>query len=138
MIFDPSTPKGAAAVRRLESEPLAWLTTVFPDGRVASSLVWFLWRDGELIVYSRDNAKVRNIATHPHVAFNLNSDERGGSVLTVRATARIDRSYPASDTIPEYIEKYRKLIARNGWTPKSFAADYSVPIRITPTSYRAW
>jgi hypothetical protein len=29
------------------------------------------------------------------------------------------------------VEKYAPLIERNGWTQESFAADYSVPIRIT-------
>ncbi len=123
---------------RLESEPLAWLTTAYPDGRLASSLIWFLWRNGELVIYSRDNAKVRNIQANPNVAFNLNSDDRGGSVLTIEGTARIDRSYPASDQIPAYTTKYDARIGRLGTTPQGFAADYSVPIRITPNSYRAW
>lgn len=138
MIFDPSTQQGAKARARLQSESLAWLTTVHPDGRLASSLIWFLWRDGELIVYSQDNAKVRNIDANPNVAFNLNSDDQGGSVLTIAATARIDRDYPASDQIPAYTEKYEARIERLGTTPDGFAADYMVPIRITPVSYRAW
>lgn len=138
MIFDPATPQGSAARRRLETDPLAWLTTAFPDGRLAASLVWFLWRDGEFVVYSRDNAKIRNIEANPNVAFNLNSDGDGGSVLTVIGTARVARDYPASNEVPAYQEKYVDLIARLGTDPDGFAADYSVPIRITPESYRAW
>jgi PPOX class probable F420-dependent enzyme len=138
MIFDKSTPRGWAAVQRLDSEPLAWLTTTNPDGRLSSSLIWFLWRDGELVVYSRDNVKVRNIEANPNVAFNLNSDDHGGSVLTIEGTARVDRTYPASDQVTAYTEKYEARIERLGTTPEGFAADYSVPIRITPTSYRAW
>ena len=79
MIFDAAGASGARAASRLQEEGLAWMTTAFPDGRLASSLVWFLWTEGELIVYSRDNAKVRNIEANPHVGFNLNSDDRGGS-----------------------------------------------------------
>jgi len=138
MLFDTSTPLGSGAVRRLETEPLAWLTTAHPDGRLSSSLIWFLWRDGELVVYSRDNAKIRNIEANPNVAFNLNSDDHGGSVLTIQGTARVDRAYPASDQIPAYTKKYDVHIERLGTTPAGFAADYSVPIRITPISYRAW
>jgi len=138
MIFDPGTSSGAEALGRLESEALAWLTTTYPDGRVASSLIWFLWRESELIVYSRDNAKIRNIEANPNVGFNLNSDASGGSVLTIQGLARIDRGYPASDAIPDYTAKYAQRIRRLGTTPEGFAADYSVPIRITPTSYRAW
>jgi len=138
MIFDPRNAQGARALARLNDEELAWLTTSFPDGRLAPSLVWFLWIDEELIVYSRDNAKVRNIEANSNVGFNLNSDDRGGGVLTITGLARVDRSYPASDQVAEYSAKYAARIARNSWTPASFAADYSVPIRITPTSFRAW
>ena len=138
MIFDISTSQGRDAIERLESEPLAWLTTAHPDGRLSSSLIWFLWRDDELVIYSRDNAKIRNIEANPNVAFNLNSDDQGGSVLTIEGMAQIDRAYPASDQIPAYTEKYDARIEQLGTTPEGFAADYSVPIRITPTSYRAW
>ena len=138
MIFDMSTSQGTSAAQRLESEPLAWLTTAHPDGRLSSSLIWFLWRDEELVIYSRDNAKVRNIEANSNVAFNLNSDDHGGSVLTIEGTARIDRDYPASDQIPAYTDKYDDRIKRLGTTPEGFAADYLVPIRITPSSYRAW
>ena len=138
MIFDMSTPQGTSAVRRLGSEPLAWLTTAHPDGRLSSSLIWFLWRHDELVIYSRDNAKVRNIEANSNVAFNLNSDDHGGSVLTIEGTARIDRDYPASDQVLAYTDKYDARIERLGTTPEGFAADYSVPIRVTPTSYRAW
>ena len=138
MIFDTSTPQGSRAVQRLGSEPLAWLTTANPDGRLSSSLIWFLWRHGELVAYSRDNAKVRNIEANPNVAFNLNSDDHGGSVLTIEGTARVDRTYPAADQVAAYTEKYEALIERLGTTPEEFAADYSVPIRIIPTAYRAW
>lgn len=138
MIFDTSTPHGSSAAKRLDSEPLAWLTTAHPDGRLSSSLIWFLWRDDELVVYSRDNAKVRNIEANTNVAFNLNSDDHGGSVLTIEGTARIDRAYPASDQVPAYTEKYDARIEQLGTTPEGFAADYAVPIRITPNSYRSW
>ena len=138
MIFDAADPRGARALARLNDESLAWLTTAFPDGRLAPSLVWFLWIDEELLVYSRDNAKVRNVEANPNVGFNLNSDDLGGSVLTITGLARVDRAHPASDQIAEYTTKYAARIARNGWTPQGFATDYSVPIRITPTSFRAW
>lgn len=91
MIFDPTTTQGASALWRLRREALGWLKKAFPDGRMGSSLVRFLRKNDELIVYSRDNTKVRNIAGNPNVAFNLNSDDHGGSVLTLRAMASVDR-----------------------------------------------
>lgn len=138
MLFDPASPQGAAARHRLETETLGWLTTAYPDGRLAASLIWFLWIDEELLIYSRDNTKVRNIEANPNVAFNLNSDDRGGSVLTLAGRARIDRDYPPSSAIDAYQAKYTGLIARLGTTPDGFAADYSVAVRIEPISYRSF
>ena len=138
MRFDTTNPRAAEAIARLERDTVGWLTTRYPDGRLAASLVWFLLRDGELIVYSRDNQKVANIEADPNVAFNLNSDERGGSVVTIEATARVDRSLPPSDQDSAYQAKYAAGIARLGTTPAGFAADYSVPVRITPQRLRAW
>jgi hypothetical protein len=52
--------------------------------------------------------------------------------------ARIDLEAPASKEMPAYAAKYLTKIAGNGWTPDSFAADYPIPIRITPTRARSW
>jgi hypothetical protein len=40
--------------------------------------------------------------------------------------------------VPEYVAKYRDLIADMGSAPEPFAAEYAVPIRITPTKLRQW
>ena len=32
---------------------------------------------------------------------------------------------PPAHAVPDYVEKYAAFIARNSWTPESFAADYS-------------
>ena len=40
--------------------------------------------------------------------------------------------------VPEYLEKYGAFISRNSWTPESFAADYSVPLRIEATPLRGF
>ena len=45
---------------------------------------------------------------------------------------------PAADGVSAYVEKYAAFIERNGWTPASFAADYSVALRIEPTRLRGW
>jgi hypothetical protein len=45
---------------------------------------------------------------------------------------------PPAHAVPEYVEKYHAFIARNSWTPESFAADYSVPLRLRATALRGW
>jgi PPOX class probable F420-dependent enzyme len=98
--------------------------------------VWFLADGDSFLVYSRpDTAKLRNIAANPRVALHLNDDGRGGDVVIVAGRAHRSDDPPA-DRVPAYVEKYAALIAGNGWTPASFAADYSVPLRIVPTAVR--
>jgi PPOX class probable F420-dependent enzyme len=105
-------------------------------GAPAPVPVWFLLDDDSFLVYSRpDTPKLRNIAANPRVALHLNDDGRGSDVITVSGRARPSDDPPAH-LIPAYVEKYAGLIAGNGWTPESFAADYSVPVRITATAVR--
>jgi PPOX class probable F420-dependent enzyme len=98
--------------------------------------VWFLADGDSFLVYSRpDTPKLRNIAANPRVALHLNDNGRGGDVVIVAGRAHRSDDPPAH-LVPAYIEKYRDLIAGNGWTPESFAGDYSVPIRIAATAVR--
>ena len=127
------------AEQRLRDELIIWLTTVTPSGQPQTSAVWFLW-DGEgFLIYSLpDTARTRNIEANPRVSLNLDGDGRGGSVVTIEGRALIDTGAPTSNRVPEYAAKYRDKIAGNGWTPESFAIDYPIPIRITPTRARSW
>lgn len=137
MLFEIDNPRQAALNDRLVQEHLGWLTTVFPRGRPAPSLVWFLWQEEDLLVYSQDTARVSNIESHPAVGFNLNSNDQGGDVLVINGVARADPSLPRADELPEYVSKYADRIGRLGMTPQTFADRYHIPIRITPETYRA-
>ena len=137
--IDTATPFGERAQRRLRDERLAWLITTSADGTPQPIPVWFLWDGGSsFLIYSKpDTAKLRNIAERPRVALHLDGDGEGGDIVIVVGDAAVTDD-PPSDTIPEYTEKYGALIARNGWTPASFAADYSVPLRVEATALRGW
>lgn len=127
------------AERRLRDELIIWFTTVSPSGRPQTSPVWFLWDGSEFLVYSLPGtARTRNLEANQRVSLNLDGDGQGGSVVTVEGVARIDRAAPRSTDVPAYAAKYRAKIAGHGWTPESFAADYPIPIRITPTRARSW
>lgn len=107
--------------------------TVSGRGAPQPSPVWFWWDGDSFLVYSQpDTPKLRNIAANPRVALHLNDNGTGGDVVVVSGRAHRSDDPPA-DQVPEYVEKYLGLIEGNSWTPASFAADYSVPIRITPT-----
>ncbi|MDH3500171.1 MAG: TIGR03667 family PPOX class F420-dependent oxidoreductase [Acidimicrobiia bacterium] len=124
---------------RLERELIIWLTTVRPNGQPQTSAVWFIVDDGEFLIYSKPSvAKVDNIAANPKVALNLDGNGMGGDIVTVEGSARIVPGHVPADQMPKFVAKYADRISRNGWTPASFAADYSVPIRVNVTRARAW
>jgi PPOX class probable F420-dependent enzyme len=127
------------AEERLRSDVAAWLTTVSPDGQPQSTPVWFLWDGSTFLMYSRpDTPKLRNIEANPKVSLHLDGENEGTHVVTFDATAEVLRDQPPANRVAEYVEKYRQPIADLGWTPESFAADYSVPLRITPTRVQVW
>jgi PPOX class probable F420-dependent enzyme len=110
--------------------------TVGPRGAPSPIPVWFLWDGDSFLVYSQpDTAKLRNIDGNPRVALHLNDDGRGSDVVTVSGRARRSDDPPAHQ-VPAYMAKYGGMIAGNSWTPESFAADYSVPMRIDPVRVR--
>ena len=135
--LDPTTDLGARALARLETELMGWVTTVNPDGQPQSSAIWFLWRGGEVVVYSHKRAhRNANVEANPLVSFNLNTDPDGDDVVTMEGVARIDLSLPPSSADPAFQAKHRHMIDRYGWTPEWLAENYPVPIVIAPTRWR--
>jgi PPOX class probable F420-dependent enzyme len=135
--LDPATEAGAEALDRLEHELIGWLTTVNPDGQPQSSAIWFLWRDGKIIVYSHIRApRNANVEANPRVSFNLNTDLGGDNVVTMEGEARIDLDLPPCSADPAFQDRYRARILGYGWTPEWHAATYPIPIVVTPTRWR--
>jgi PPOX class probable F420-dependent enzyme len=136
-ILDPATPGGARALERLRTELMGWVTTVNPDGQPQSSAIWFLWQQGEVLVYSHKRApRNANVEANPLVSFNLNTDRDGDEVVTMEGEARIDLSLPTSSDNAPYQAKHRHMIDRYGWTAEWLAENYPIPILITPTRWR--
>ena len=138
-MLDPSTPAGARALARLAEERIIWLTTVTSAGQPQTSPVWFLYADGEFLVYSLPGtARTRNLAANPRVSLHLDGNGRGGDIVSIEAEARVDPGTAPSTEVAPYQERYASWIADHGWTPESFARDYPVALRIRPTRVRAW
>ena len=139
MVIDPTTEKGARADARLRAELVAWLITVSADGQPVPTPVWFWWDGETILLYSqRDKPKLRHIAVNPRVSVALRTDELGDEITVISGTAAVDPDSPSADRFADYVEKYGTLIERMGADPVSFAGEYSVPIRITPTKLRQW
>lgn len=139
MQIDTSTDYGKRVERRLKEETIIWLTTVRRDGTPQPSPVWFLWDGETVLIYSRPNQqKQRNIERSSNVSLHFDSDGRGGNIIVLSSTAQIDTDAPPATDLPAYIEKYGEAITRIGMTPESFAAAYSLAIRVTPTDVRGF
>jgi|SRR5215469_3088615 len=139
MILDLSTPKHQAAQHRLETEPIAWLTTVNPAGQPQSTPIWFLWEGEQFLIYgSKDGPKTPNIKANPHVSLHLEGNSKGGDNVIFEGTARIDPHAPGLDEVASYLAKYGDTIKAYGWSPDSMAKEYPHVIRVTPTRVRIW
>jgi PPOX class probable F420-dependent enzyme len=138
-VLDEATEFGARATRRLHEAIIGWLTTVTKDGGPRPIPIWFLWDgDRSVLFYSRpDKRKLENIAGNPNVSLNLDSDRVDADIVICWGTVRVTDDPPANE-VPEYVEKYAERIAALGWTPESFAADFSVPLRIDITRIHGW
>ena len=138
-MWDKNTERGANIERRLREEVVIWLTTVNGQRVPQPSPVWFLWDGTAFLIYSRPNTpKLRNIARSPGVSLNFDGDREGGEILIFTGEAAIVNDVPPAHEHPEYLAKYRDDIAGIGMTPESFAASYSVPIRVIPSSVRSY
>jgi PPOX class probable F420-dependent enzyme len=123
------------AQSRLKKEIVVWLATTNPNGRPLVVPVWFLFGGNAFLIFSVPGQKVRNIERSPLVALHLNSNPEGGDVVRIAGTAQLLKREPPAYKVPAYIRKYRSLIASHGWTPESFSADYSIPIRVRATKF---
>jgi len=138
-VLDESTEFGQRATRRLREAIIGWLTTVTPDGAPRPIPVWFLWDgDRSVLLYSRpEKRKLANIAANPHVSLNLDSDGIEADIVICWGEMRISND-PPSNEVPAYLEKYAHRIEALDWTPDSFAADFSVPLRIELSRVHGW
>ncbi len=138
-MLDETTEFGRRAAERLRNEIIGWLTTVTPDRSPRPIPVWFLWDgDSSILLYSRpEKRKLANIAANPQVALHLDSDGVDADIVICWGEAHVSDDQQATE-VPEYVAKYAERIAALGWTPESFAADFSVPLRIELTRIHGW
>jgi len=126
-------------VERLRTDPILWLGTVRPDGRPHVVPVWFYWDGSTVLIVSQPRTqKIRNLRANPNVFLALDDTKAGDDVALVEGTAELlPEPTPALD-LPGLFAKYAAPIAQFGWTPEGWAADYSQPIRVTPTRFLGW
>jgi len=136
-MIDLTTKLGVQAAKRLQQDDIIWLTTVSHDGTPQPNPVWFYWDGQAILIYSQPTShKLKNISRNPKVSLNFQADDEGGDVIVFTGNASIDRKPPSHDS--RYLEKYRSHIPKIGLTPETFAASYSILIRVSPVSLRGF
>ena len=138
MVFDSGSDADRHALTRLAGDKVAWLTSVTPAGQPQTFPVWFLWEDGGVLIYSSIKARRNaNLAASPRVSFHLDGDGDGGDLVILEGAARIDDATPSPDQHAAYMAKYRDAMISDLGSVERFFAEYTVPVRITPTRGRA-
>ena len=136
---DLPTDRRSRVDTRLQTNLMAWLTTVSPAGKPDCVPVWFLLRDDDsILVYSQPGkAKLRNIEANPNVALGLDVTDIGRDVIRIEGTAVRATDHPCADRVPEYVAKYVERVGAIFGTPEQFADAFSEAIVITPTRLHA-
>ncbi|SDG67555.1 pyridoxamine 5'-phosphate oxidase family protein [Microbacterium pygmaeum] len=141
-VFQASDALHARTLARLEDEQIGWLGTTGRDGFPHAVPVWFLWRDGRVIVFSEPaTAKVRNIRADDRVVFHLEGGEDGEQIAVLRGRAAISPEETAAwlDAIgEEYGRKYAGGLEGLHMSLADMAARYTVVLEITPYQLIAW
>jgi PPOX class probable F420-dependent enzyme len=127
----------AEARRRIESDAVAWLTTITDSGAPAPNPVWFVPDGDDLIVFSAPSSrKVHNIKQRPQVCLHFNSDATGGDIVIINGLAELALGQKPSAQ-PGFLAKYEAAITGElGTTVEAIDAEFDTRIRITPARVR--
>ena len=134
----PDTDFGKRVARRLDEEPIAWLTVTDAAGTPQPAPIWFLWDGTTALIYSDRAAKrLAHLRARPRVALHLDGDGRGGDIVVLTGEIADAPDAPSPADNPAYLAKYGDFIAGGPWrTPEVFAETYSAPLVFTPTRLR--
>lgn len=126
----------ADALRHLEHDLVAWLTTTTSTGAPSPTPVWFI-RDGDAIVTFCEPAsrKAANLRANPRATLHFNSDPHGQDIVVIHATAVVEDGHPPSAQ-PGYLDRYAASL--DGWGTTGAELDTISDTRITLTPRRVW
>jgi PPOX class probable F420-dependent enzyme len=125
-----------AALRHIEHDLVAWLTTVDKSGTPVPTPVWFIPEGEDLVVFSQPGSKkIANIGRHPRVTLHFNCDADGYDLAVLTGDATVEPDQRPSEQ-PGYVDKYRESLRRLDAKPEQFDGAYSVKLRIRPV--RVW
>jgi PPOX class probable F420-dependent enzyme len=122
--------------KRLENEQVIWLTTTKADGTPLPNPVWFLWHNGQFLVFTlSESVKMKNMARNPRVALNLNSDFDATDVVIFQAEADTNGEQASEEEFNAYVAKYEEGLKQFGLSNDELKATYRL-VRLKPTKFR--
>lgn len=128
---------GQRTWERINTERVIWLTTISSKGIPQPRPVWFVWDNGDIIIYSSKHAKkLAHISVNPNVSLNFNAGADGYDVQVILGKARADHDLPPSNLNKAYSEKYGAEILTLDMDEEKYAGVFNVGIRITPVKLR--
>ena len=133
--LDLSQPRHAHADERLRNDLMIWLGTVRPDGRPHLVPVWFLWNGERILIFSKDDQKIKNLRSNKRVMLAVDDTKGGEDVVMVEGEAALLERSSVTPALPAYEEKYAAKLLQFGWTGESMGREYTEPISITPTKF---
>ena len=137
-MVDASNEKNAHIQNRLEEASIIWMTTVTPAGQPQSAPVWYVWQDGEFLVYSLNSARVRNIRTNAKVSLHLSDKGNGDEIVVAYGLAKTDPGAGPASANTAYTERYNTALTNYQWTWEYFDSTYKAPLRIKPDRFLSW
>ncbi|WP_322411738.1 pyridoxamine 5'-phosphate oxidase family protein [Microbacterium invictum] len=142
-LFTPGDPVHEKAQHLLDSELIAWFTTVGEDGTPHAVPVWFFWHDGAVWILTRpDSVKARQVRRGSRALVHLNTQGRfGADVVVLSGSARIIDQSAAEwlITVREpWTEKYVEAIEDFGMPVDELVQQFEAVIRMEPEKLLAW
>jgi PPOX class probable F420-dependent enzyme len=141
--FDLSAPEYEKARRMLQTDLIAWFTTVTSDGKPHAVPVWFFWHDGRVVIFSEPGTvKVTHVREGSPVLVHLHAGGPfGDDVVILHGRAEVSER-DAESWIGEfrdaYAEKYADAIDAYGMPLEAIPEKFSAALVFTPERLQAW
>jgi PPOX class probable F420-dependent enzyme len=126
----------AGHLARLDQELILWLTTVRPNGQPQTLPVWFVVDGNDLLVWSIEGTRIKNLTGNPLVSAHVSDNGTGGNILSIEGEAAIEANRGPASQHPGYVKRYQRRMDRSRWGWDWFDTVYKVPIRIIPRKVR--
>ena len=138
LVLDSADDVHARAIARLQSERIAWFTTIRANGFPHAVPLWFLWLDDEVLILSEPGTvKARNVRGNPHVLVHLEAGPDGEQLTVLQGLAAISEE-PTSAWLDRigsaYGEKYAAGLASLNLTAETMAEQFTTVIRVVPSN----